>query len=222
MLLAVTLNIYFLILSNIVFKYGCTHLVSLYFQCHFWQTIFLIHSANVKDPLQCTLFPYVRSWTFLFPYPGASVGCDVYSIHQSGSQVESRNSTAWFWPFGILPSFPHISLCPRVSERCERALLRRGCQPGFLSAAPLPVCSPTSCCSTASGLCTHTLSSQAGLCWNFFSCAYWFPPFLRLHSWLAGITFFKLISCHYLHSLLSMSVCKSLVLFHFFVLCRNV
>lgn len=36
MLLAVTLNIYFLILSNIVFKYdGCTHLVSLYFQCHF-------------------------------------------------------------------------------------------------------------------------------------------------------------------------------------------
>lgn len=51
-LLAVTLNIYFLILSNIILKHdGCIHLVSLYFQCYFPQSVFLIHSANLKDPL---------------------------------------------------------------------------------------------------------------------------------------------------------------------------
>lgn len=75
MLPAVTLNIYFLILSNIILKYdGCIHLVSLYFQCYFPQSVFLIHSANFKDPLK---FPYVRSWVFLFPYPSAYVSCDV-------------------------------------------------------------------------------------------------------------------------------------------------
>lgn len=108
-------------------------------------------------------------------------------------------TTAWSWPFSIPPSFPLISLCPRVSERCVWhcsgvAVSLASCR---LSAS-LPAVPQR-----PSFALTHCLVRL--VCVGIvFSCAYWLPPFLKLHSWLVGITFFKSISYHYLHSLPSM------------------
>lgn len=201
MLLAVTVNIYFLILSNMVFKYdGRIHLVALYFQCHFWPSIFLIHPAN----FQCILFSYVRSWVFRFPYPSASVGCDVCSVPQPGSQVESRNSNGFTLPLKHSSSF----LSSHLHSLYEGALG----SPVVCVWPPFPY--------TQSTLCSHSRSSQAGLCLFGFSFLCLLVTSILEAAQLAGCAYIFQINLISLYAVspFYVTVCESFVSFHLFCL----
>lgn len=69
---------------------------------------------------------------------------------------------------------------------------------------PWSVCGHPSRTPRAPSAVIHALVKLGFVCLVFLFCACWSPPFLKLHSWLVVLTFFKSTSFHYMQSLLFM------------------
>lgn len=125
---------------------------------------------------------------FPFPIPRClrCLCCVVYpSVWFSSIKQKLYGLILAFQQSPIFPwAFPCVLLW--VSSVCGIPQAGGAISPHFLLSV-----SPASCCSTASFLCTHTLSSQAGLCWNFF-------PVLTsyLHSWSCTVGWWGLHFSH--------------------------